>query len=328
MPRRVNSRQCGSLQPTVMATFPATPWFSRKSASLTPLQTSIFSSSWAGLRQMVVSLASRWRQLVASLTHQRQRQRQKERQKQRQRKYARMQQLKHALQTTLSNTVAFPRGSGVDGLTKNSVGTNAVSPMNGMTSTTTGPAATPLMAVARQTGPRPGALTVAEMPTGPTELSALAGACLASRLPPLLASWLDAMETEEQRTIPIYPPIQAPERTEALLAPARDELSNLQTILKPAGADRALEKTVYKLFVAFNQFMGDELKTEAQIEVWADQLEGYPIWAIQKAYQWAVTGERKMPSIAEFIADVKLAMGSGLLVRKRILERWVQGRAA
>jgi hypothetical protein len=40
---------------------------------------------------------------------------------------------------------------------------------------------------------------------------------------------------------------------------------------------------------------------------------------IRKAYKWAVRGEAKLPTLAAFIRDVKLAIGSGVLERQRLL---------
>lgn len=77
------------------------------------------------------------------------------------------------------------------------------------------------------------------------------------------------------------------------------------------------------MFAAFNLYTGDQGKINAMVEVWADELEEYPLYAIRKAYKWAIRGEGKLPSLASFIRDVKLAIGSNVLARKKLLERWL-----
>ncbi|MGO6758809.1 hypothetical protein ACCS42_17165 [Rhizobium ruizarguesonis] len=76
------------------------------------------------------------------------------------------------------------------------------------------------------------------------------------------------------------------------------------------------------MFAAFNLYTGDAAKSPAQVEVWGEQLGEFPLFAVRKAYRWAVRGEGKMPSLASFIADVKLAMGAKVQERKRLLQQW------
>jgi hypothetical protein len=61
-----------------------------------------------------------------------------------------------------------------------------------------------------------------------------------------------------------------------------------------------------------------------QFSAWADDLEGYPLYAIRKAARWAWRGDNKLPSLAGFIADVKLEIGANVLSRKKLLERWLR----
>ena len=49
-----------------------------------------------------------------------------------------------------------------------------------------------------------------------------------------------------------------------------------------------------------------------QVAEWCHYLEDFLLFAIRKAAKWTVVGRTKLPSVAEFIADVRLAMGSGV----------------
>lgn len=100
-----------------------------------------------------------------------------------------------------------------------------------------------------------------------------------------------------------------------------EALRCLSELLQPAAHRGAeLEAEVMKLFVAFNVYTGDQTKLRAQMLVWAEELEGFPLYAIRKAYKWAVRGGDRLPSLASFIADVRLAIGVDVLARKRLLE--------
>jgi len=52
-------------------------------------------------------------------------------------------------------------------------------------------------------------------------------------------------------------------------------------------------------------------------------LEEFPLYAIRKAYKWAMRSEGKLPTIAAFIAAVRLAIGPGVLERRRLLTKLV-----
>jgi hypothetical protein len=52
-------------------------------------------------------------------------------------------------------------------------------------------------------------------------------------------------------------------------------------------------------------------------------LEDFPLFAIRKAAKWTVVGRDKLPSVAAFIADVRLAIGTGVLERRLLLSRLV-----
>jgi hypothetical protein len=43
------------------------------------------------------------------------------------------------------------------------------------------------------------------------------------------------------------------------------------------------------------------------------------MYAIRKAAKWTVVGRTKLPSVAEFIADIRLAIGADVLERRRLL---------
>jgi hypothetical protein len=79
-----------------------------------------------------------------------------------------------------------------------------------------------------------------------------------------------------------------------------------------------LEAIVVKLFTAFNVYTGDQAKLAGEIMVWAEELEGLPIYAIRKAYKWAVRGDM-LPSLASFLDGVRLAVGSDVLARGKFL---------
>lgn len=101
-------------------------------------------------------------------------------------------------------------------------------------------------------------------------------------------------------------------------------MRSLTDLLVPA-RDRGpeLEAQILKMFAAFNLYTGDRGKLNAMVEVWADELEEYPLYAIRKAYKWAIRGEGKLPSLAAFIRDVKLAVGNNVVERRKLLQRWL-----
>lgn len=58
-------------------------------------------------------------------------------------------------------------------------------------------------------------------------------------------------------------------------------------------------------------------------EPWCHYLEDYPMYANRKAAKWTVVSCSKLPSVAEFIKDVKLAIDANLLERKRLVARLI-----
>jgi hypothetical protein len=154
------------------------------------------------------------------------------------------------------------------------------------------------------------------------EAERLAVALTTTSLPPAVQVWLTATEHHNLVVASVggHPPALP-----SLTAEERDLLSHqvksLSEILRPA-RDRGpeLEIEVAKLFAAFNVYTGDEGKLKAQVLVWCEELEEFPLFAIRKAAKWSVRGCQKLPSLAAFIADVRLAIGSGVLERARLLE--------
>lgn len=66
-------------------------------------------------------------------------------------------------------------------------------------------------------------------------------------------------------------------------------------------------------------YTGDQAKLTLQVAEWCHYLEDFSLYAIRKAAKSAVVGREKLPSVAAFIADVGLAIGSGVLERQRLL---------
>jgi hypothetical protein len=97
-------------------------------------------------------------------------------------------------------------------------------------------------------------------------------------------------------------------------------VKSLSDILQPA-RERGpeLEFEIGKLMAAFNVWTGDDAKLKLQVAAWCEELEEFPLYAIRKAARWAKRGSQRLPTIAAFIADVRLAIGPGVLERKKLL---------
>ncbi|MBY5535925.1 hypothetical protein HFO42_19745 [Rhizobium leguminosarum] len=158
------------------------------------------------------------------------------------------------------------------------------------------------------------------------EAAALAERLVGDLLPPSMASWLAAKETEIRTGMQPFPRVAEPERTPEMMAVVTMALTSLSEILEPSAKRRPeLAVEIAKLFAAFNLYTGDAAKSAAQVEVWGEQLGEFPLFAIRKAYRWAVRGEGKMPSLAPFIADIRIAKGTRVGDRRPLLERWMRG---
>jgi hypothetical protein len=172
------------------------------------------------------------------------------------------------------------------------------------------------------TGGVPG-LTGVPAPRTADEAAELAERLVGALLPPSVQSWLTGMEQAEMVAGSVgmkRPPV--PVLTDTERETLTTCLTSLSELLAPAGRrGTELEQAVTKLFAAFNVFTGDQVKLRAQVLVWCEELEGLPLYAIRKAYKWAVRGGDKLPSLASFLADVRFAVGADVLARKRLLEQ-------
>lgn len=145
---------------------------------------------------------------------------------------------------------------------------------------------------------------------------------VATSLPLPLNQWLAWKQKTAETGMAVYPLVPQPEMTTQLKTLLQTNLAQLDKILIPAASNPGrLIGVVTRLFAVFNQFTGDEAKVEAQVDAWVEELKEYPLWAIYKAYKWSARAERKMPSLSEFIADVKLAVGTDVLGRQRLLKQ-------
>ncbi|NEJ15480.1 hypothetical protein GR211_21935 [Rhizobium leguminosarum] len=162
------------------------------------------------------------------------------------------------------------------------------------------------------------------MPRTADEAAALAERLVGDLLPPSMVSWLAAKETEIRTGMQPFPRVAEPERTPEMMAAVTMALTSLSEILEPSARRRPeLAVEIAKLFAAFNLYTGDAAKSAAQVEVWGEQLGEFPLFAIRKAYRWAVRSEGKMPSLAALIGDVRLAMGTNVVARQGTLKGWL-----
>lgn len=238
-----------------------------------------------------------------------------------------MKRLASVLPTSFnSNPTAFLRPSGEHGRIPPSGGTQNASALNGTTSPITGTAATLSAEVASETGPQHGALIADATPRTAAEAEALAQSLVTHLLPQPLQVWLTAMEYHRM----VSPSVggvapAAPERTPELVATVSRLVTSLSSVLTPA-RERGLEleAEVLKMFAAFNIYLADQGKVNAMTAVWCEQLQEFPLYAIRKACRWTIRGCQKLPSIAAFIADVRLAVGSDVLQRRMMLVEWMK----
>lgn len=150
----------------------------------------------------------------------------------------------------------------------------------------------------------------------------MAVALTGALLPLSVQSWLNAMEQHAlvAASIPGKHPPAAPTLTAADQDQLSDRVRSLSEILQPAREREVeLEKAIASMFAVMNVYTGDQAKLTLQVGEWCHYLEDFPLFAIRKAAKWAVVGRTKLPSVAEFIADVRLAIGTGVLERQRLL---------
>lgn len=136
------------------------------------------------------------------------------------------------------------------------------------------------MAVAKQTGPQLGALTVVA-PRSAAEAEALAVALTGGLAG---AAWLSAMDQHSLVASSVggrAPAMPAP--TEAERSNLSQQLKSLSKVLQPA-KERGpeLEIATGSMFAVMNVFTGDEAKLKLQVAGWRE----YPLFAIRKAAKW------------------------------------------
>jgi hypothetical protein len=71
-----------------------------------------------------------------------------------------------------------------------------------------------------------------------------------------------------------------------------------------------LEVAIASLMAVMNVYTGNQAKLSLQVAEWCHYLGDFALYAIRKAAKWTVTSREKLPSVATFIADVRLAIGS------------------
>jgi hypothetical protein len=174
--------------------------------------------------------------------------------------------------------------------------------------------------VGRQIGLQPGAVTVVA-PRSAQEAERLAVALTGDLLPPCVQAWLAEMHTHSMTVHITGEKAPAlPALTEQEKLSLSQSVTSLSEVLRPA-RERGpeLEFEIGKLFAGFNVYTGDEGKLKLQIAVWCEQQEEFPLFAIRKAVRWSVRGCQKLPTLAAFIADVRLAIGPGVPERRKQL---------
>jgi hypothetical protein len=158
-------------------------------------------------------------------------------------------------------------------------------------------------------------------PANAKEAKQRAKAMVTHLLPQPVSAFLNAQEETLLRAastglkVVQKPNLSPEERTQALTVKA-----SLDRLLTPARNNPKLELEILGLFMSFNMYTGDETKTKLMAAEWADSIEEYPMWAIKQAKTWAKAAYDKLPSISQFRSDVRLAIGTGVLDRKRALE--------
>ncbi len=228
----------------------------------------------------------------------------------------------NAFQNTLK-AQNFPQPNGENGQTQNLDGTPAVSVPNGQTSMTTGQVATQSAVAVRQTGQQHGVAIAGGTPKTAAEAEEMAIALTGASLPVSVQCWLEETLRAEAVAASVgMPNIEKPQLTQQEYLQTQTALKSLSEIFAPAHTrGTELEQLLAKMFMAFNVYTGDEMKIRSQMLVWAEELESFPMFAIRKAYKWAVRGEGKLPSLAAFIKDVRLAMNLDVMARRRLMQQ-------
>ncbi|MFG1411442.1 hypothetical protein V5G24_10030 [Xanthobacter sp. VTT E-85241] len=221
---------------------------------------------------------------------------------------------------SLSKTLAVshqPNGQNIPGV--NMGGEQTSSTPSGGPSAATGTALT-VRSRSSEIGEALGRIGAIGKPQTADQAARLAEQLVATLLPPSMASWIDAQERKAIDGMEPFPRVPKPERTPELVECISLTVKSLSEITSPAKnrpAELALELS--KMFAGFNLFAGDSAKLATQVEVWGEELGEYPLYAIRKACKWAIRGGERLPSLAAFLADVRLAVGSKVLTRKKLL---------
>jgi hypothetical protein len=139
-------------------------------------------------------------------------------------------------------------------------------------------------------------------------------------LPPSVQAWLAAELHYNKTGSWTFPRVEKP--GPEVLPAVSAALKSLSEILQPARErGNELEKVIAPMFAVMNVYTGDQAKLTLQVAEWCHYLEDYPLYAIRKAAKWTVLSNDKLPSVAAFIADVKRAVGAGVIERQQLLLR-------
>lgn len=232
--------------------------------------------------------------------------------------------LQEALESFSKTLTAYPPKNGQTTHEPNTDGMPTDLTLSGGDSKDTGQALT-VKSPSNVTGRELGRIGAIERPRTAEEAATLAEQLVGTLLPPSMDSWLAAQQYRDIMGMDLYPRVEKPEKTPEMVEYISQTVKLLSEITAPA-KQRPDELAIVlgKMFAGFNLFMGDAGKIAAQVEVWGEELQEFPLYAIRKAYRWAVRGENKLPTLAAFIVDVKLSVGSNVLARKKFLEGWLK----
>lgn len=149
-------------------------------------------------------------------------------------------------------------------------------------------------------------------------------AAVTSWLPPSVERWLNLQENGpknlEGKLMANIPSLTL---TPDELKQVNQSLWMLHQTTKPSRESMPeLMELIQTMMTAFKwRTFGGEENVTMNLKVWCEAVGDFPIYAVSKAVRWAVMGNKKEPSIAEFVSDVRLACGHNVLERKRLLEK-------
>jgi hypothetical protein len=231
----------------------------------------------------------------------------------------------NAFQNTLKAQNSHQPNGG-NGQTQSLDGELNALPQNGKSFSTTGQAEMQKAVAVRPTGEQHGVAIATGTPKTATEAEEIAIALTGELLPLQVQLWLDQnLKAEAVAASVGMPNIPKPQLTAQEYTQTQTALKSLSDIFAPAHTrGTELEQLLVKMFMAFNVYTGDEMKIKAQMLVWAEELEMFPMFAIRRAYKWAVRGEGKLPALSAFIKDVRLAMNSDVVARRRLMQQLVR----